>query len=86
MDAIWLSEYKAPCATIHIRDGTPHRYLGVSELLRGNTGMTGPAQTPAGAWLQDQDPDGRASLMEDARVLPEYGEAFALLWINEELE
>lgn len=69
-----------------IRDGVPHRYTGVSELLRGKSGMTGPAQTPAGAWLQDQDPDGRASLMEDARILPEYGEAFALLWINEELD
>ena len=40
----------------------------------------------AGAWLQDQNPEGRASLMEDARVLPEYGEASALLWINEELD
>ena len=70
-----------------IRDGAPHRYTGVSEMLRGKTGIPGgPAQTPAGAWLQEQDPDGRASLMEDARVLPEYGEAVALLWINEELD
>ena len=69
-----------------IRDGTPHKYTGVSELLRGKAGQPGPAQTPAGAWLEDQDPDGRALLMEDARVLPEYHEAFALLWINEELD
>jgi Zn-dependent peptidase ImmA (M78 family) len=69
-----------------IRDGKPHKYTGVSELLGGKTGIAGPAQTPAGAWLQDQDPEGRASLMEDARVLPEYDEAVALLWLNEELD
>jgi len=69
-----------------INGGKPHEYTGVADLLAGKSVTSGPAQTPAGAWLDGHDPNGNESLMEDSRALPEFDEVVALLWINEFLD
>lgn len=77
---------KSPSFDFFIKDGKPHGYTGVADLLAGKTIAPGPAKTPAGAWIEDQDPEGRASIMEDARSLPEFKEVVTLLWVNEFLD
>ena len=69
-----------------IKGGTPHEYTGVADLLAGKLADPGPAQTPVGAWLEDQDPEGHASVMEDPRAIPEFDEVVVLLWVNELLD
>ena len=42
--------------------------------------------TPAGAWLDNYDPNSKATIQEDSRLIPDCGEVVTLLWIDEDLD
>jgi len=77
---------KSQCFEFFIHDGSLHKYTGVADILAGKPFIPGPARTPAGAWLEGQDPEGRATIMEDTRHLSEFDEVVALLWVDELLD
>lgn len=77
---------KSPSFEFFINGGKPHEYTGAADLLAGKSVGAGPARTPAGAWLDGKDPEGRDTIMEDARHLPEFDEVVALLWVDELIE
>lgn len=73
---------KSPSFEFFMHSGKPHAYTGVADLLAGKSVTSGPARTPAGAWLDGQDPEGRTTIMEDSRHVPEFDEVIALLWVD----
>lgn len=66
-----------------VRQGQLHKYTGAASLWAGRADRPGMQSVSAGAWLEHFDPDQRADIMEDSRLLDAFGMAVSLLWVNE---
>jgi len=72
---------KSPTFEFHIKNGPLHKYTGAADLWVGRAERPGMLRTPAGAWLESFDPEGREDIMEDSRKLDEFGMVVSLLWV-----
>lgn len=62
-------------------------YTGAFEIFQGKTRKTdGMGPTPAGAWLEHYEREGKDTIQEDSRMITETGEVVTLLWIRDVLE
>lgn len=70
-----------------LKMGRLHGYSAAGEIADEKSGDTaGMVSSPAGAWIERFDPDGKASIQEDARKVEGLDLIVSLLWVRDELD